>query len=220
MQDALRAGWERKERAGWGRGALTWPWEREGTREMIGNNLDSGANGDGAEGRNGGKLELQPSWAAQRKPLPRAGAATPPHNRPTLALADTVQPRRYGYNTHILGQGKDVPKQKTHTVHGCTDPQTSPDTKTCKHGRTGWWILRHARNVCVDMHRQRNISKMHTGRNIMKEPSHGSLTAYHGPGTVLGTTYMLPHLILQTSTYNLGGKQYCYPHFTHEGSEI
>lgn len=43
MQDALRAGWERKERAGWGRGALTWPWEREGTREMIGNNLDSGS---------------------------------------------------------------------------------------------------------------------------------------------------------------------------------
>lgn len=44
------------------------------------------------------------------------GAATPPHNHPTLALADTAQPRRYGYNTHILGQCKDVPKQKTYTV--------------------------------------------------------------------------------------------------------
>lgn len=69
-----------------------------------------GANGKGAEGGNGGKLELQPSWPDQRKPLPRAGCCTPPHNHPTSALADTAQPRRYGYNTHILGQCK---KKKT-----------------------------------------------------------------------------------------------------------
>lgn len=96
--------------------------------------------------------------------MPRA-AATPPRNHPTLALADTAQPRRYGYNTHILGQCKDVPKQKTYTVQSST--YFSRHTKTCKHGHIEWWILIHAR-MYVDMHRQRNTSKMHTGRNIMK----------------------------------------------------
>lgn len=54
------------------------------TREVIKNNLDWGANGDGAEGNNGGKLELQPSWPDQRKPLPGAGCCNPSPQPPNI----------------------------------------------------------------------------------------------------------------------------------------
>lgn len=98
---------------------------------------------------------------------------------------------------------QDVPKQKTYIVQSST--YFSRHTKTCKHRHIERWILIHAR-MYVDMHRQRITSKMHTGRNIMSELAMTVMTAYYGPGTVLGTTYMLPHLILQTSTHNLGGQ--------------
>lgn len=86
------------------------------------------------------------------------GAATPPHNHPASALADTAQPRRYGYNTHILGQCKDVPKQKTYTVHSglckSTYPHIYPDTQRQRHANTSiqGWVLRHA-DMYVHMHR-------------------------------------------------------------------
>lgn len=45
-------------------------------------------------------------------------------------------------------------------------------------------------------------TQMHTGTNTSKQLHHDIcnsshlLDAYHVPGTVLGTTHMLPHLIL------------------------
>lgn len=71
--------------------------------------------------------------------------------------------------------------------------------------------------MCADMHRETQMADNVSDPDAHKAQTHQSnLTiisiianiwnAYHVPGTELGTIHMLPHLILQTSTYNLGGK--------------
>lgn len=103
---------------GWGDGGLETTW--------VG-----GADGKGAEGGDGVKLENY-SLPGQTKGSHSLGlgAATPPHKHPALALVGTAQPRRYGYNTHGLGQCKDVLNRSTHTVTiTCTNPRIHPDTQ-------------------------------------------------------------------------------------------